>query len=96
LNQEAAAQGAGATLLAAYEDLRREVLGGLNSKGLGLCLFLGQGMAAWMKACSAILVVPSSGGMQPAVPVTIVADLQSEVIRILASMAFGKMESRSF
>jgi len=96
LNQEAAAQGAGATLLAAYEDLRREVLGGLNSKGLGLCLFLGQGMAAWMKACSAILVVPSSGGVPPAVPVTVVAGLHGEVIRILASMAFAKVESRSF
>ena len=96
MNQEPAAQGAGATLLAAYEDLRREVLGGLNCKGLGLCLFLGQGMAAWMKTCSAILVVPFSGCVQPAVPVTVIADLKGEVIPILASMALGKMESRSF
>jgi hypothetical protein len=95
LNQEPAAQGSGATLLAAYEDLRRQVLGGLSSKGLGMFLLLEQGMAAWMRACSATLAVPSNGYLQPAVPVTVVSDLHGEVVRILASMALGQTYSRS-
>src|SRR6266852_2146362 len=57
---EPVAQGTGATLLAAYEDLRQPVLGGLSSKGLGMSLLLGQGMAVWMKACFATLAVPSN------------------------------------
>jgi hypothetical protein len=95
LSQEPVAQGTAATLLAAYEDLRRQVLGGLSSKGLGMSLLLGQGMVAWMKACSATLAVPCNGCLQPAVPVTVVSDPHSEVVQILASMALGQTYSRS-
>ena len=95
MNQEPAAQGTGATLLAAYEDLRRQVLGGLSPKGLGMSPLLGQGMAAWMRACSATLAVPSSGYLPPAVPVPLASDVQGEVVRILASMALGQTCSRS-
>ncbi len=92
---EPVAQGTGATLLAAYEDLRQQVLGGLSSKGLGMSLLLGQGMAVWMKACFATLAVPSNRHLQPAVPVTVVPDVHGEVVRILASMALGQTYSRS-
>jgi len=95
LNQQPAAEGAGPALLAAYEDLRGQVLGGVNSKGLGISLFLGQGMAAWMKACSATLTVPSKRCLPPAVTATVVSDLHTEVVQILASMALGQTHSRS-
>jgi hypothetical protein len=60
-----------------------------------MALLSGQGMAAWMKACSAILAVPSHGCIQPAVPVATVSHLHDEVVRILASMALGQSYSRS-
>ena len=95
LNPAPAAEGAGPALLAAYEDLRGQVLGGLNSKSLGLSLLLGQGMAAWMKACSATLTVRSQRCFQPTVAATVISDLHGEVVQILASMALGQMYSRS-
>ena len=58
LNQDPAPQGTGVTLLALYENLRQQVLAGLGSNGLGMSVFLGQGMAVWMKACSPTLTVP--------------------------------------
>jgi hypothetical protein len=37
---------------AAYEELREQAVGSSNSGGLGMALFLGRGMVAWMHACS--------------------------------------------
>ena len=82
-------------LFSLHTKTRRQVLGGLSSKGLGMFLLLEQGMAAWMRACSATLAVPSNEYLQPAVPVTVVSDLHGEVVRILASMALGQTYSRS-
>src|SRR6516162_9160309 len=85
----------GATLVAAYEDLRRQALEGIRSEGLGLALLLGQGMAAWMKACSATLPIPSQERSVPTAPVIWASELYTEAIRILASMALGQTSSRS-
>jgi hypothetical protein len=89
------AQGNGAALVAAYEDLRQQALDGVRSEVLGMALLLGQGMAAWMKACSATFAVPVSGCIPPAAPVPLTSDLHGEVVRVLASMALGQTYSRS-
>ena len=89
------AQGNGAALVAAYEDLRQQALDGVRSEVLGMALLLGQGMAAWMKACSATFAVPASGCIPPATPVPLASDLHGEVVRVLASMALGQTYSRS-
>src|SRR5215469_5836326 len=89
------AQGNGAAVVAAYEDLRQQVLDGVRSEMLGMALLLGQGMPAWMKACSATFAVPASGCIPPAAPVLLASDLHGEVVRVLASMALGQTYSRS-
>jgi hypothetical protein len=40
------------SLISAYEDLRQQATDGLSSGGLGMALFLGQGMVAWLRTCS--------------------------------------------
>ena len=89
------AQGNGAALVAAYEDLRQQALDGVRSEVLGMALLLGQGMAAWMKACSATFAVPASGVIPHAAPAPLTSDLHGEVVRVLASMALGQAYSRS-
>jgi|SRR6516164_6168085 len=75
--------------------LRQQALDGVRSEVLGMALLLGQGMAAWMKACSATFAVPASGCIPPAAPVPLASDLHGEVVRVLASMALGQTYSRS-
>lgn len=83
----------GATLVAAYEDLRRQALDGIRSKQLGMALLMGQGMAAWVKVCSATLPIPSRACSPPAAAVIALSDLHTETVRILASMALGQTSS---
>jgi len=86
---------AGATLLADYEDLRRQALDDLSSGGLGMTLLLTQGMVAWMKACRpSTSAISENVPFQPAIPVLLAGDLRGEVVRILASMALGQRRTR--
>ncbi len=80
-----------------YEELRAQVLDMKGGRGLGLALFLGRGMAAWMEAWASC--VPegqsterptppaSSGGSLP-------EGLRGEVALVLAGMALDHEEVR--
>ena len=77
--------------VAGYEDLRRQAVGapGLHN-GLGMVLFLRQGMTAWMKArlqATSARVGSSCrrGDSDERIPL----DLRGEAALILAGMALG-------
>lgn len=95
LNQEPVRDD-GAALVAAYEELRRQALEEIRSEGWGLALLLEQGMAAWMKACSAAVVVSSGRCIPPVAPVAWGSALHGEVVRILVSMALGRAYARGY
>jgi hypothetical protein len=70
------------TLIARYEELRSQVLGGL-SHGMGLALFLRQGMRSWIEAWrQCTLAAPREHQSEQAVP----APLRTELTMLLASM----------
>jgi hypothetical protein len=96
LNQDPAPQGTGVTLLALYENLRQQVLAGLGSNGLGMSVFLGQGMAVWMKACSPTLTVSPNTCLAPAAALVWASGIHDEVVGILASMALGQVSRGTY
>lgn len=76
-------------LLAAYEDLRHQVLGiSEGSKlGPGLALFISRGMLEWMRACVQFFQIvpekrPESRSQQEPVP----ASVRTEMVALLAGM----------
>lgn len=75
-----------------YEELRWQVLGesGGRRGGLGLALFIRQGMERWMEAWSHCLpsVVPVKPKNESGPVGMVPLDLHAEVVRILAGMAF--------
>ncbi len=81
-------------LAQAYEELRRQALGGHHGHSSGLALFIHRGMLAWMRAWSSVTPslepCPTPGwgaqhGSRDAFP----AHLHGEVTRVLVGMALG-------
>ena len=70
-----------------YEQLRAHALGGEPSGWrLGLALFQGRGMAAWLRACRGIATAPVPSGPRPPLSEPAGGD---ELVRVLATMALA-------
>ena len=79
------------TVISAYEDLRQLAADGSSSGGLGMALFLGQGMVAWMRACSwASSATPDNLRRFPTIAAPLPNDLRGEVVLVLAAMALNQ------
>jgi hypothetical protein len=79
------------TPVSAYEDLRQQAVDGSRSGGLGMVLFLGQGMVAWMRACSWVAsTAPDNLRRCPSAAAPLPNDLRSEVVLVLAVMALNQ------
>jgi hypothetical protein len=75
-------------LISAYEDLRRQAAQCSIADGLGMAIFLGQGMAAWMLACSCVTCTnPDSLRGCPITASPLPDDLRGEIVLVLAAMA---------
>ena len=72
-------------LIAAYEELRRQLLNG--QRGAGLALFMRRGMREWMNACS-LCVGPSPTKEFIAAPdeAVLPQGARTEIVLILAGM----------
>jgi hypothetical protein len=79
-------------LISAYEGLRAQAIGFSGSGGLGMALLLGQGMVAWMQACSwvASTTTPDNLRRFPTVGGPLPDDLPGEVVLVLAAMALNQ------
>src|SRR5437762_6162887 len=76
------------TLISAYEDLRRQAAGGSSSRGLGMAIFLGQGMVAWMLACSWVASTnPDNVRRCQTTAAPLPNELRGEIVLVLATMA---------
>ena len=83
-------------MICAYEDLRARAAGSSSSGGLGMALFLGQGMVAWMQACSWVAsTAPDNLRRCPTVGGPLPDDLRGEVVLVLAAMALNQAPERS-
>jgi superfamily II DNA/RNA helicase len=79
------------TLISAYEDLRQQAIGGSSSGGLGMALFLGQGMVAWMRACSWVSsTAPDNSRRSQTAAAPLPNDLRGEIVLVLAAMALNQ------
>lgn len=74
-------------LVERYEELRQDAIRGVRGRSLGLALFLREGMAAWMRACSTwmpkLAPAPPRGGL--ALP----TGLHGQMAALLADMALA-------
>lgn len=78
-------------LISAYEELREQAAGSSSSGGLGMALFLGQGMVAWMHACSWVAsTTPDNLRRFPTVSGPLPNDLRGEVVLVLAAIALNQ------
>jgi len=76
------------TLIFAYEDLRRQAAQCSIAGGLGMAIFLGQGMVAWMLACSwAASTNPDNVRRCPISAAPLPDELRGEIVLVLAAMA---------
>ena len=76
------------TLISAYEDLRRQAAQCSIAGGLGMAIFLGQGMVAWMLACSWVASPnPDSVRRCPITAAPLPDELRGEIVLVLAAMA---------
>ena len=76
---------------ARYEQLRSAALhrGSGVSSGIGLVVFLRQGLAAWMHACSSVLT-PSVNQVTPPSPISSLPfAVRTQTVLILAGMLLG-------
>ena len=76
---------------ARYEQLRSAVLNraSIVSSGIGLVVFLRQGLTAWMRACSNVLP-PSVNQVTPLSPISSLPfDVRTQTVLILAGMLLG-------
>ncbi len=56
-----------------------------------MALFLGQGMVAWMRACSWVSsTAPDNLRLAPTAPTPLPNDLRGEVVLVLAAMALNQ------
>jgi hypothetical protein len=79
------------TLTSAYEDLRRQAAECPSSGGLGMAIFLGQGMVAWMLACSWVASThPNNLQRCPSTATPVPDELRGEIVLVLAAMALNQ------
>jgi hypothetical protein len=76
---------------ARYEQLRRDALnrGSDVFSGIGLAVFLRQGLTAWMRACGSVLTPSVNQVAQPAPSSSLPFDVRTETVLILAGMLLG-------
>jgi len=76
---------------ARYEQLRREALQRVSgaSSGIGLAVFLRQGLTAWMRACGSVLTPSVNPVAQPALISSLPFDVRTQTVLILAGMLLG-------
>src|SRR6266513_2805294 len=75
-------------LISAYEDLRRQAAQCSIAGGLGMAIFLDQGMAAWMLACSWVTCTnPDRVRGCPITAAPLPDDVRGEIVLLLAAMA---------
>ena len=76
------------TLTSAYEDLRRQAAECSSSGGLGLAIFLDQGMVAWILACSWVASTnPDNSRRCPTTAAPLLDELRGEIVLVLTAMA---------
>jgi hypothetical protein len=77
--------------VARYEQLRRDALnrGSEVSSGIGLAVFLRQGLRAWMRACGSVLTLSVNLAAQPALVSSMPFDVRTQTVLILAGMLLG-------
>ena len=75
-------------LISAYEDLRRQAAQCSIAGGLGMAILLGQGMVAWMLACSWLASTnPDNMRRCPITATPLPDELRGEIVLVLAAMA---------
>jgi hypothetical protein len=76
------------TLTSAYEDLRRQAVECSSSGGLGMAIFLDQGMVAWILACSWVASTnPDNSRRCPTTAAPLPDELRGEIVLVLTAMA---------
>ena len=76
------------TLTSAYEDLRRQAAECSSSGGLGMTIFLDQGMVAWILACSWVASTnPDNSRRCPTTAAPLLDELRGEIVLVLTAMA---------
>jgi hypothetical protein len=82
------------SILLQYESLRLQVLnryGDFSERGLGLALFIRQGMLAWIKLCHRY--IPPNSTMQKRAKIPVLADeTTSEMIKVMANITLFNLE----
>ena len=75
---------------ARYEQLRSDALhrvsGVSRSRGIGLAVFLRQGLTAWMRACDRVLTSSVNQIAEPTPLSSLPFDVRTETVLILAGM----------
>jgi len=80
-------------LISAYEDLRWRAAQCSIAGGLGMAIFLGQGMVAWMLACSWVASPnPDSVRRCPITAAPLPDELRGEIVLVLAAMALKQTQ----
>ena len=80
-------------MLAAYEELRRQILNG--QRGPGLALFMRRGMKEWMNACSLYLAPSPTKEFTTAPDQAVLPQgARTEVVLILAGMLLHRCQQR--
>ena len=76
---------------ARYEQLRSDALHRVSgvSSGIGLAVFLRQGLRAWMRACGSVLTPSVNQLAQPAPGSSMPFDVRTQTVLILAAMLLG-------
>jgi len=59
------------------------------SRGIGLAVFLHQGLTAWMRACGSVLMPSVKQVAQPAPGSSLPFDVRTQTVLILAGMLLG-------
>jgi hypothetical protein len=79
--------------IAAYEELRRQIL--IGQRGTGLALFMRRGMREWMMACSLCLAPSPTKEFTAAPDETVLPQgARTEVVLILAGMLLHGCQER--
>lgn len=78
-----------------YEQLRGSALGITDGRGIGLALFLRNGMAAWVHACSCG-TPPANDTIPPTATISsLPADVRSQATVILASIILNRRPEKT-
>ena len=76
---------------ARYEQLRSDAVHRVSgvSSGIGLAVFLRQGLTAWMRACGTVLTPSVNQLAQPTPLSSLPFDVRTQTVLILAGMLLG-------